>query len=128
MRALHLFELDFLRQALEVGGRGLTPQHLDEALAVEVCPEDLDYYHIQLIYPDGTQHGRLWTPIREWNAKDSDGAVIEILAFSDERGRMQELEMHRVDCQPIRRVPTLEASQPVRGYPGQDAQPDEGAA
>jgi hypothetical protein len=128
MRPPHAFELDFFRQALGIGGWGPAAQVLEEALAVEVHPEDLDYHHIQLVYPGGTPIGRRSTLVREWRANDLDGAVIEILVFSDEAGRMQELEMHRVDCQPMQRMPVAESAQPVCRSSGQSPRTGESAA
>lgn len=71
----------------------------------EMCPDDRDWYHIRLHYsaypwPEGG-----YTVLADRAGKDADGSLVELLALGDEQGRVYELEIRRIDGNPIQRLP-----------------------
>jgi len=44
----------------------------------------------------------------DMEAKDSDGALIELLVLGDKNGRPYEIEIHRWDGKPIQVLPMAE--------------------
>jgi len=72
----------------------------------EIHPDDKDWRHIRLFYPDAPWKGGGYTVLIDRAAKDVDGAPIELLALGDQEGRIYELEIHRLDGSPIQLLPS----------------------
>lgn len=73
----------------------------------EIHPEDKDWHHIRLHYPNFPWKGGGYTVLIDKFGEDLDGSSIELLALGDEAGRIYELEIHRFDGKPIQRLPSV---------------------
>lgn len=104
MRAMTNAEKELTERILEDSGvceRDITLQ----AMVQQIAPEDLASYHIEFIYTDKPIPEGGYVVIRDWRAKDRDGASLELLALGGADGRIYEIEILRLDLLPIIELP-----------------------
>ncbi|MEB0111049.1 hypothetical protein QN397_06770 [Variovorax sp. RTB1] len=77
-------------------------------LAEDVAPEDKDWYHVKFFYVDSVLGAEGYSILLDWCAADLDGAPLELLALGSAIGRPYELEIRRLDQQPIIELPSVE--------------------
>ena len=107
MRALNLYELQILSKA--IGAKNSSLSNILHTLSVEqVGEEDLDFYHVRLHYSGRPWRGGGYSVIADWVGDDADGAIISLLALGDEDDYIYEIEIRRLDTQPLQRLPLID--------------------
>lgn len=110
MRTLTKYEIDILEY--------LAKFSLDrDYLAKEIGPEDKDYHHIELIHDNTPWTGGGYSILVDRIAKDIDGAPLSLLVLGNSSGRPHEIEIQRLDGQPIRKLPPIIEWLPINNEP-----------
>src|SRR4051812_27026535 len=107
-RSLNAYEVEVFRRALGQVRGGVELSHVCLASAEDVAAQDKDWHHIRLSYPDATKKGSDYSIIADWIAHDLDGAVMALLILGDRDGRPFELQIQRLDRQPILHLPSID--------------------
>lgn len=104
MRAMTNAEKELTARIL--GDTGVCERDISlQAMVQQIAPEDLASYHIAFIYPDKPIPEGGYVVMRDWHAKDRDGAPLELLALGGADGRIYEIEILRLDLLPIIEFP-----------------------
>lgn len=108
MRSMNKYDLDLVRRLVEKNPQ--LSSWRNSLIGVEdIGKEDADWYHIQLFYSDKEWDNGGYSVLADWCAVDSDGAVLEMLVLGDASdGRPIEIEIQRLDSQPIISLPPAE--------------------
>lgn len=86
-----------------------------EGMVNDVHPEDRNYHHIELVYPDGPWQGGGYGILADCIATDFDGSLISLLILGSRSGRPYELEIQRFDGCSIQKLPLAEEWVPAHG-------------
>ena len=89
------------------------PSGLQPVGVERVGAEDLDFYHIRLHYAGSQWRGGGYSIIADWLGDDADGGIISLLALGDEERRVYEIEIRRLDTQPIQKLPSIDTWRPA---------------
>ncbi len=80
---------------------------LNTVCVEDIHPEDKDWHHVELSYANRNHEDGGYTIIADWDAKDLDGAYLDLLVLGDRSGYPFELQINRPDTQPIQRLPQI---------------------
>lgn len=110
MRALTNYELDIVEH--------LAKFSLDrDCFANDIGPEDKEYHHIELIHDNMPWTGGGYSILADRIANDIDGAPLSLLVLGSSLGRPYEIEIQRLDGQPIRKLPAIIDWLPINNEP-----------
>lgn len=107
MRELNDYEISILGRGARDGGVVIGTD-VFSASVEDIAPEDMDWRHVVLRYENLTAPMNGYSILMDMEAKDSDGALIELLVLGDKNGRPYEIEIHRWDGKPIQVLPMAE--------------------
>lgn len=88
-----------------------------DCLAKEIGSEDKDYHHIELVHDNMPWTGGGYSILADRIANDIDGAPLSLLVLGNSSGRPHEIEIQRLDGQPIRKLPPIIEWLPINNEP-----------
>jgi hypothetical protein len=104
MRAMTRDERELALRILNESGRS-NADSLQDQMVRQLAPEDFTSYHIIFVYTDKPVPEGGFDVVKDWRAKDKDGAALELLALGGSDGRLYEIEISRLDQSPILELP-----------------------